>query len=347
MFRKLVMQQPYFDTQLPLTSPVFDDTQDKAALHYMSLDRERLVNDSMALYNHALPQPLLVGGQAVGKSMISVPHGGRCYPHGWFDDTRQARARTLEDTGTDILGLMLAARSRPALIAQMGRALCDLNRPEDAVDKQLCPKGVFTPAAVYRPYIAAGYGVIPCLSAAREPLYSEPFSPDEVDEIITRYHRPYHMMLRDKLEAMLERSSHILLIDLHSMPDPARQFGLKKVPALRRALPDFIFGNLHGATLPPGLVKSIDAVMGTQNYSWSWNTPYAGGYTTRHYGMNYKKTDGKRVSVLQIEINRSLFLRLNGKAGDEEKASGYLDSATLISIASSLDRLISTLEKTS
>jgi hypothetical protein len=94
MFRKLVMQQPYLDTHPPLASPVFDATQDKAALHYLSLDRERLANNCRAVNFDALPQPLLVGGQALGKSMISVPHGGRCYPHGWFDDIHQARART-------------------------------------------------------------------------------------------------------------------------------------------------------------------------------------------------------------------------------------------------------------
>ena len=347
MFRKLVMQQHYLDTHLPLASPVFDATQDKAALHYLSLDRERLANNCRAVNFDALPQPLLVGGQALGKSMILVPHGGRCYPHGWFDDIHQARARTLEDTGTDILGLMLAARNRPALIAQIGRALCDLNRPEDAVDKQLCPEGTFKPAAVYKPYIAAGYGVIPRLSAAREPLYSAPFSPDEVAQIITRYHRPYHLMLKDRLQAMLEAKSHIVLIDLHSMPDPARQFNQKKAPALRRALPDFIFGNLHGATLPASLVEGINAVMGTQNYSWGWNAPYAGGYTTRHYGLSYKKADDKRVSVLQIEVNRTLFLSPKGKAGEEDKANGYLDSAALISIASTLDRLITELENAS
>ena len=347
MFRKLVMQRPYLDTQLPLASPIFDDMQDKAALHYLSLDRDRLANESRAVHFDALPQPLLVGGQSLGKSMISVPHGGRCYPHGWFDDIRQARARTLEDTGTDILGLMLASRNRPALIAQIGRALCDLNRPKDAVDKKLCPEGTFKPSAVYKPYIAAGYGVIPRLSAAREPLYSAPFNPDEIAQIITRYHRPYHLMLKDRLEEMLEANPHILLIDLHSMPDPTRQFNQKKNLALRSALPNFIFGNLHGATLPADLVEGIDAVMGRQNHSWGWNNPYAGGYTTRHYGLSYKKAGNKRVSVLQIEVNRTLFLSPKGKAEQEEKANVYLDSAALISVASTLDRLITELENAS
>jgi len=346
MFKKNVTQQTYLDTRLPLTGPAFDSTQNKAALHYLSLDGERLANESISVNFDALPQPLLVEGEAVAKSILSVPHGGRCYPHGWFDDSRQARARTLEDTGTDILGLMLAAPHRPALIAQIGRALCDLNRPEEAMDKQLCPEGIFKPASVYKPYIAAGYGVIPRLSAAREPLYSAPFSPDEVVQIITRCHRPYHTLLLNRLEAMLETASHILLVDLHSMPDPARQFNQKKAPVPRRALPDFIFGNLHGATLPAHLVEVIDTVMGSQNYSWGWNAPYAGGYTTRHYGLSFNKSAERRVSVLQIEVNRTLFLNPKGSVAAGKKATGYLDSAALIAISATLDRLITQIENT-
>jgi N-formylglutamate amidohydrolase len=33
------------------------------------------------------------------------------------------------------------------------------------------------------------------------------------------------------------------------------------------------------------------------------NTPYAGGYTTEHYGQ-----PGRRAHALQIEINRALYL---------------------------------------
>ena len=34
---------------------------------------------------------------------------------------------------------MLARAHRPGLIAQIGRGVVDLNRPEEAIDSQLCP----------------------------------------------------------------------------------------------------------------------------------------------------------------------------------------------------------------
>ena len=138
---------------------------------------------------------------------------------------------------------------------------------------------------------------------------------------------------------MLAENDHILLIDLHSMPDPNRQFQSKKQIARQRGLPDFIFGNLHGATLPASLATAIDEVMhhrieNNAAFSWGWNAPYAGGYTTRFYGLEYNKQTDKRLSVLQIEVNRTLYLDKYNR----------LDSTALMAIARLLDRLMTRLE---
>jgi len=303
-------------------------------LHYLEMPESRVKNMCAVQPVDALPAPLFCGGEAMKNTLISVPHGGRCYPQGWFEGAYEARARSLEDAGTDILGMMLASASRPALIAQIGRAVCDLNRPENAIDKQICPEGVFTPDAVYKPYITAGYGVIPRLSAAREALYPHPFTPEQASDILGRFHRPYHQLLARQLTTILATHPHGLLVDLHSMPDAGRQFNQKKGSNQRRALPDIIFGNLHGATVPAYLVDIIDQVMGAHEFSWGWNTPYAGGYTTRHYGLNIAKQTDSQLSVLQIEVNRTLFL-------DRHNA---IDSAALFPIARLLDILVSQLD---
>ena len=329
-----------FDLTLPLTPPSCQnsenkDSENKAALHYLAMANSRVKNVSLFQAIDTLPAPLFCGGQAMKNILLSVPHGGRCYPQSWFEGAYEGRARSLEDAGTDILGLMLASASRPALIAQIGRAVCDLNRPENAMDKQICPEGTFKPETVYKPYIMAGYGVIPRLSAAREALYPHPFTPEQASDILRRFHRPYHQLLAAKLTTILANNSHGLLVDLHSMPDAARHFNQKKGPAQRRALPDIIFGNLHGATLPAYLVKIIDDIMGEHSFSWGWNTPYAGGYTTRHYGLHFAKDTDQQLSVLQIEVNRTLFL----------DSHNIIDSAALLPIAQLLDILLSQLEE--
>ena len=305
----------------------------------LNITSKKIKIDSTILARDALPLPLICGGAATKNLIITVPHGGRCYPEGWFTPANYLRARSLEDTGTDILGLVLAKAHRPCLIAQIGRGVVDLNRPEEAMDSQLCPDITRKIPSVYTPYIAAGYGVIPRLSAAREPIYDTPFSQTQAEDILASFHRPYHRMLRQKLDAMLAENPHILLIDLHSMPDPNRQFQPRKQMARQRGLPDFIFGNLHGATLPACLATTIDEVMhhrgeNSAAFSWGWNAPYAGGYTTRFYGVEYNKQTDKRLSVLQIEVNRTLYLDKHNQ----------LDSTALMAIARLLDRLMKKLE---
>ncbi len=48
--------------------------------------------------------------------------------------------------------------------------------------------------------------------------------------------------------------------------------------------------------------------MSQTEFSWHWNTPYAGGYITRHYGLTAKEDDLiPPIEVLQIEVNRRLY----------------------------------------
>jgi N-formylglutamate amidohydrolase len=60
-------------------------------------------------------------------------------------------------------------------------------------------------------------------------------------------------------------------------------------------------------------------------YRGARNTPYAGGYTTEHYGR-----PARRTHALQIEINRALYLdevTLSPTAGFEQ-LKGHLESLT-------------------
>jgi len=46
----------------------------------------------------------------------------------------------------------------------------------------------------------------------------------------------------------------------------------------------------------------VDRELSAMGYRVARNTPYAGGYTTEHYGR-----PGRKVHALQIEINRALY----------------------------------------
>ena len=272
-----------------------------------------------------------------GALIISAPHGGTYYPTDLpsdlpsdlegnlyhLDEERLRRLRSLEDVGTSLIADALYSPTRPVLSAQLARGIIDLNRPAEALDPLLydTPFDSLPASDHYAPYIVAGYGVMPRLSAQREPLYAPqhlPLSLSQSLALIDQYHRPYHEAISSLLA---QCSGQGTLIDIHSMPD--RPQG--------KALPDFIFGDDFGTTLPHHIRPLIDSFMKATGHSFGWNHPYAGGYITRHYG-NAKNT----VGTLQIEINRRLYTGANMR----------ISHKAIAAIATMLQSLISQIETT-
>ena len=245
----------------------------------------------------------------VSPVVLSVPHGGWQYPQSLVTSDNLERCTSLADTGTAELGTMLAGGNFPVLIASCSRATCDLNRPKQAVDKLLCAGADSLVPIAFKPYVAAGYGVIPRLSADKRPLHEKILDKAQWQKLLDMWHAPYHQTLTDLLRLAQAHHKHVFLIDLHSMPDNSTRPSRAKIFSLEsKCLPDFVFGNLHGATLTHKATGRIDRAMNQTEFSWYWNTPYAGGYITRHYGLTMKEDDlNPPIEVFQIEVNRRLF----------------------------------------
>ncbi|HIQ18632.1 MAG TPA: N-formylglutamate amidohydrolase, partial [Novosphingobium capsulatum] len=82
------------------------------------------------LEQHSAPIPLI----------IAVPHAGRHYPAGLLAAMRQPElaARRLEDRLVDLIGLEVArATGATLLVAQAPRAMIDLNRAPDDIDREM------------------------------------------------------------------------------------------------------------------------------------------------------------------------------------------------------------------
>ena len=255
---------------------------------------------------NSITPPFCVGGTAVpGPIVVSVPHAGRHYATEMFTHITAEAAASLEDTGSDQLGLSLARDDRPVLIASCARAVCDLNRPEHCLDPLLCEDDVAVAEDVYYRYIMAGYGVIPRLDSRKQPLH-DTLCTELISNVLSCHHRPYHDRLETLLEAASEHHPHVMLLDIHTMPDSSRW---QNVRGTGSALSDIVLGSLHGATLQQQHARLIDDVLSKSGLSWKWNAPYAGGYITRHYGL--KPSIGSQaadISALQIECNRNTFL---------------------------------------
>ena len=176
---------------------------------------------------------------------------------------------------------------------RQARAYIDVNRPDDALDQAMFDEPVA--AAKQTRKVMAGYGLLPRLTSARAPIHDRQLPVDVVNRRIQRAYRPYHDKLQQLLSNTADTHGHYLLVDCHSMP---------ATDQYNRQLPDIILGDCHRRTLAPSIGKQIDDFIRSKNFTIGWNTPYAGGYLTSHYG----KATGPGQSV-QIEINRSLYMR--------------------------------------
>jgi N-formylglutamate amidohydrolase len=66
---------------------------------------------------------------------------------------------------------------------------------------------------------------------------------------------------------------------------------------------DFVLGDCYGSACDPVITDTAEAWLVDQGYVVARNAPYAGGYTTRHYGR-----PRAGVHAIQIEINRALYM---------------------------------------
>ncbi len=227
--------------------------------------------------------------------VASCPHAGRDYPATLTEAATLpvGQMRGLEDFGVDHLITSLAAHGITTVINKIARAYIDVNRPIGDVDTTMFD----TPVEADKPsrHVSAGYGLIPRLSAMRQPLYACPLPAGEVKHRLGFAHLPYHSMLSAQIAAAMTEHGHCLLVDFHSMPPIDRS---------NRQLADIILGDCRGRTLDPELGNAIASFFIDEGLSVAWNEPYSGGFITREHGLI-----GTPNQSIQIEINRALYMR--------------------------------------
>ena len=64
-----------------------------------------------------------------------------------------------------------------------------------------------------------------------------------------------------------------------------------------------VLGNCFGTSSAPAVTDIAKAALEASDFTVALNKPYAGGFTTRHYGR-----PREWVHVLQVEINRALYM---------------------------------------
>ena len=233
--------------------------------------------------------------------VVASPHSGRAYPPEFLAACRLdiKMLRKSEDCYVDELLDAAPHCGAPLLRACFPRAYIDPNREPFELDPAMFDDDLPTYANTCSPRVTAGLGTIARVVANGEEIYRCKLRVAEALSRIERLYRPYHEALEDLVGATLLRFGTCLLIDGHSMPSVG---GPMDRDAGRRRV-DFVLGDCHGSTCAPEVVDLAHDFLETQGYHVTRNVPYAGGFTTRHYGR-----PDSGVHALQIEINRSLYM---------------------------------------
>ena len=232
-----------------------------------------------------LAEPAFDLRRAIGPAtplVFASPHSGRLYPADLMAASvlgtqaiRRSEDALVDDLleGVEHLGVSL-------LLARFARAYLDVNREPYELDAAMFEEGPPPFALAQTARVAAGLGSIARVVAEGQEIYGRKLSFEEARGRIENVHKPYHTALRALLREAGERFGRAALVDWHSM-----------------------LGDRFGASCAPSLTALVEGELRKLGYQVARNTPYAGGYTTELYG-----DPRKAVHVLQVEINRAIYL---------------------------------------
>ena len=240
--------------------------------------------------------------------VFTSPHSGRNYPDAFIKASRldPVALRHSEDAFVDELFRDATVCGTPFLHALFPRAFVDVNREAFELDPAMfegtLPEGVNTTS----PRVAAGFGTIARIVASGQEIYRHRLQFDEVRSRIDTCYRPYHRALGKLVAGTVERFGGCLLVDCHSMPSSMangrdKVFGMVRMRDEERV--DLVIGDFWGRACGVRLSGMIEAAANAVGFSTRCNVPYAGGFTTRHYGR-----PATGVHAIQLEVCRSLYM---------------------------------------
>ena len=233
--------------------------------------------------------------------VFASPHSGRTYPPA-FLAASALDARTLrrsEDSFVDELFAAAPAKGAPLLKALFPRAYLDPNREPYELDPTMFDQPLPAFVSTDTPRVSAGLGTIARLVSSGAEIYRHKLSFAEAERRIAGLYRPYHRALTGLLDATMQRFGFCVLVDCHSMPS----IGGPNDTDSGAARVDFVLGDCFSSSCAAVVTNTAERTLRKFGYRVVRNSPYAGGYTTRHYG---KPDEGRH--VLQVEINRRLYM---------------------------------------
>ncbi len=203
--------------------------------------------------------------------LISVPHAGLRVPNEVQSLCILTEQEVIDDGDVGAAQIYFSLREEVGafVTTDVARAIVDINRAEDDRRKD---------------------GIVKTHTCWDVPIYREPLSDELVEQLIDRYHRPYHRRLSE-----LGRSgSFRFAVDCHTMAAKGPPVGPD--PGVERPL--ICLGNGRGVTCPDAemerMAKCLDEAFGAPI---AMNEPFAGGYNVRAHHED--------LPWIQLEMSRT------------------------------------------
>jgi N-formylglutamate amidohydrolase len=226
--------------------------------------------------------------------ILSIPHSGTIYSQVFLKNIllNKKELQYSEDNYVDKVLSKSLCNNISYVKANFPRSFIDVNRSPLEIDPLMMSSDIPVFDAFNSSKVKNGIGVIHRVSYFGNEIYGRLLTRKEVINRLLSNYFPYHNALKSIIKKVKKQHDTVLVLDFHSMPS---RFLNRNV--------DIIVGNNYNLSSNKILSSKLINYLDYYNYSSCINEPYSGGYITRFYG---KPMVG--VNVLQIEINRSLYM---------------------------------------
>jgi len=233
--------------------------------------------------------------------IFASPHSGRDYPASFVAASQldPVALRRSEDAFVDELYEQAPHFGAPLIRAHFPRAYADPNREPWELDPNMFDATLPGWVNTTSPRVRAGLGTVAKVVTDGAEIYADKITFAEAQSRIEHCYKPYHAALGALLERTREKFGAYLLIDCHSMPSIGGP--MDRDPGNDRV--DMVLGDANGTACTQRITNLAHQVLRDMGYRVVLNTPYAGGFTTRHYGKPVENGH-----ALQVEVNRALYM---------------------------------------
>jgi N-formylglutamate amidohydrolase len=247
------------------------------------------------------PCEVVAPAEQTAALVFASPHSGDHYPPDFVAASRldALTLRKSEDSFVDELFAAAPRLGAPLLRARYARVYLDVNREPYELDPAMFAEPLPPEANTTSLRVAGGLGTIARVVSDGAEVYRGKLPLAEINRRVDGIYRPYHRTLAHLLEETHARFGRAILIDCHSMPS----IGGPMDGDGGQARPDIVLGDRFGTACSGPLIELVQRTLSGLGYVVGRNTPYAGGFTTHHYG---RPAEG--LQALQIEINRALYM---------------------------------------